>query len=161
MFDTSHLHPMIVHFPIALVMVGLLFEVIGIATGKDAYSKGGLLLLLLGTAGAVAAYFSGDLAGDGVTEAGALGAALETHEAAAILALWLLVATTVVRTGLVIFKRYSGWVRMLPLALYLVATAAVVRTGYYGGDLVYKHAAGVQLDLGFGSGTVTVPSDAD
>ncbi|MFZ1728524.1 MAG: DUF2231 domain-containing protein [Bacteroidota bacterium] len=161
MFDTSHLHPMIVHFPIALALVGLLFEALGIATKKEMFSKAGFILLLLGTAGAVAAYFSGDIAGDGVNEAGALGAALETHESAAILAMWLLIATSAARTTLVVMKKYSGWLRLLPLTLFLIATAAVVRTGYYGGELVYKHAAGVQLDLGFGAASQPAAVDED
>lgn len=151
MFDTSHLHPMIVHFPIALVIVGFLFDAAGIVTRRQSFATGGLVLVLLGTAGAVAAYFSGHAAGEGVSEAGALGNALEMHESAAILALWLLVATAVVRTTLVVLKRYKGGMRWLPLALFLCATAAIARTGYYGGDLVYRHAAGVQLDVGFGS----------
>ena len=28
MFDTSHLHPMIVHFPIALITVGFIADVV-------------------------------------------------------------------------------------------------------------------------------------
>ncbi|MFA6234113.1 MAG: DUF2231 domain-containing protein [Bacteroidota bacterium] len=159
MFDTSHLHPMIVHFPIALTMVGLLFEILGVAIKKEMFSKAGFILLLLGTAGIVAAYFSGDFAGEGVSEAGALGAALETHESAAILAMWLLIATAVVRTTLVVFKKYNGFLRLLPLTLFLIATAAVARTGYFGGELVYKHAAGVQLDLGFGADAQSAPSE--
>ncbi len=76
MIDTTHIHPMIVHFPIALLIVGFLFDLIGTFVKKDFYSKAGFYLLILGTLGVVAAYFSGDLAGDGISEVGALKAGI-------------------------------------------------------------------------------------
>jgi hypothetical protein len=46
------------------------------------------------------------------------------------------------------FRKYTGLLRWIPLALFLVGVASMARTGYYGGELVFKHAAGVQLNLG-------------
>ncbi len=31
----------------------------------------------------------------------------------------------------------------------MIGVLSIARTGYYGGELVYKHAAGVQFNLGF------------
>jgi hypothetical protein len=45
--------------------------------------------------------------------------------------------------------------------LFLLSVLAIARTGYYGGELVYKHAAGVELNLGFGSQTETPPVEDD
>jgi uncharacterized membrane protein len=36
MFTTSHFHPMLVHFPIALIMIGFLAEVISLFVKKEA-----------------------------------------------------------------------------------------------------------------------------
>ena len=148
MIDTTHIHPMIVHFPIALLIVGFLFDLIGVFVKKDFFSKAGFYLLILGTLGVIAAYFSGDLAGDGISEVGALKQALETHESAALLSLWIMVIASVVRIGFVAFKKHTAIFKWVALSLFFIGVLSIARTGYYGGELVFKHAAGVQLNLG-------------
>lgn len=160
MFDVTHLHPMIVHFPIALLIIAFLADLAGITLKREFFSRMGLILMVLGTLGVVAAYLSGDFAADGLTEAGPLKLAIEDHEGAAVLTLWIMVITTIVRLGMVAFRKYSGMVRWIPLALFLVGVASMARTGYYGGELVFKHAAGVQLSFGgFGGDTGTEDKD--
>ena len=150
--DLTHLHPMIVHFPIALLIVGFLSDIVGLTTKREFFSQVGFLMLVLGTLGLVAAYLSGEQAGEGITEAGALKQALETHEGSATLTLWLVSIAAGFRIALVLFKKYKGAIKMLSLTLFFLGVLAIARTGYYGGELVFKHAAGVQLDLGFGFG---------
>ncbi len=148
MFDTTHLHPMIVHFPIALLIVGFLFDLTGAIFNKNFFSKIGFYLLILGTVGVLAAYISGNVAGDGVSEVGALKQALENHEEAAQLSLWLMVLASIVRITFVLLKKYSGVFKWAAIVLFLIGILSIARTGYYGGELVFKHAAGVQLNLG-------------
>lgn len=151
MLDLTHLHPMIVHFPIALSLVGFLSDAIGLILKKDFYNKAGFYLLILGTLGVIAAYLSGNYAGDGVTEVGALKQALETHENTATLTLWLISGAAFIRIALVLFKKYVGIYRWIAFLILFLGIASIARTGYYGGELVYKHAAGVQFNLGFGN----------
>jgi len=148
--DLTLLHPMIVHFPIALLITGFLSDIVGLATKREFFSQAGFLMLVLGALGLVAAYISGEQAGDGITEAGALKQALETHEGSATLTLWAVIIAAAFRISLVFFKKYKGALKMVSLTLVFLSVLALARTGYYGGELVYKHAAGVQLDLGFG-----------
>jgi uncharacterized membrane protein len=159
--DLTHIHPMLVHFPIALLIVGFLSETIGLFTKKEFFGTAGFYLLLLGAMGVGAAYLSGQNAGDGITEVGTLKLALETHEGAAELTLWLAIAAAVTRIAVVILIRYfgkdfEGLYRTVAYVFFLCVVLSVARTGFYGGELVYKHAAGVQLDLGLGS----LPSDS-
>lgn len=35
MFDTTHIHSMIVHFPIALLIIGFLFDFVGVVLKKN------------------------------------------------------------------------------------------------------------------------------
>jgi len=149
MFDTSHLHPVIIHFPIALLIIGFLADIIGMVFKKEFFTKAGFYLLILGTIGVIAAYLSGNIAGEGVEEAGSLKQALENHEHAAELSLWLMVAAAVVRLAVVAAKKYTGVFKYAALVLFLAGVLSIIRTGYYGGELVYKHAAGVQFNLGF------------
>lgn len=151
MLDLTHLHPMIVHFPIALLIVGFLADAIGLIFKKDFFIKAGLYLLILGTLGVVAAYLSGNYAGAGVTEAGALKQALETHEEAATLTLWLMIGAALVRIAMVVLKKYVGVYRWVAFLIFFLGVLSIARTGFYGGELVYKHAAGVKFDLGFGN----------
>ena len=148
MFDTTHLHPMIVHFPIALLIIGFLFDLTGAIFNKVFFSKAGFYLLILGTLGVIAAFISGNIAGDGVSEVGTLKQALENHEDAAQLSLWLMVTASVARISIVLLKKYSGVFKWTAIVLFLVGILSIARTGYYGGELVFKHAAGVQLNLG-------------
>ena len=151
MIDLTHLHPMIVHFPIALLIVGFLADSIGLIFKEDFFTKAGFYLLILGTLGVVAAYFSGNFAGEGVTEAGALKQALETHENAATLTLWVMVGAALIRIAMVLLKKHVGIYRWFAFIIFFLGVLSIARTGFYGGELVYKHATGVQFDLGFGN----------
>lgn len=139
---------MVVHFPIALLLVGFLSEVIALFSKKAFFRQAGLYLLLLGAAGAAFSYFSGEAAGEGMEEGGGLAAALEMHEQAALVTTLLAAAAAVFRVGAEWLQRYARGLRVVALVLFALTTAAVARTGYLGGQLVYKHAAGVELGLG-------------
>ncbi|MDD8016953.1 MAG: hypothetical protein PHP42_01140 [Bacteroidota bacterium] len=148
MFDLTYLHPMIVHFPIALLIIGLFADIIGVIFKKEFYMRTALYLLVLGTLGVVAAYFSGDFAGEGIVEAGSLKNALETHEDAAKITVWVMSFVAVTRLALVLMKKYKGLLPIVSVLLFAVGVLTMARTAHYGGQLVYKHAAGVQLQIG-------------
>lgn len=148
MFDTSHIHPMIVHFPIALLIFGFLADLINVIFKKDFFGKAGLYLLIFGTLGVIAAYISGNIAGDGLTEAGPLKNAIESHQDAALISLWIMSITSVLRIGFIMIRKYEGAFKWAVLILFFIGVVSIARTGYFGGELVFKHAAGVQFNLG-------------
>jgi|SRR5665647_253902 len=146
MITASHLHAMIIHFPIALLLVGFLSEVISLITKKEFYKRAGLYLLILGALGTISAYLSGNAAGEGIEE-GPLAKAMELHEQAATISLWLTIITAVVYLSIFILKYKKSWARIISVLLFAALIGAIARTGYLGGQLVYKHGAGVQLAL--------------
>ncbi len=148
MFDLTHVHPMIVHFPIALLILGFFSEIAGLIFKKKFFTDAALLLLVTGAAGAVAAFLTGSNAADGLTEAGSLKRAVETHEGAAELAMWLSLAAALFRSVAAFAKKHLNILRPIAILLFLVAVVAVARAGYYGGELVFKHAAGVTFQIG-------------
>jgi len=148
MIDLTHLHPMLVHFPIALLIIGFLTDLAGLIIKRELLSQTGFYLLILGALGTVAAFMSGEQAGDGIAEQGLLKQAIEQHEEAADLTVWLVTVTAGIRIILVLMKRYTGILKALALVLFFACVLSVARTGYYGGKLVYEHAAGVQFNLG-------------
>jgi len=147
MLSATHLHAMIVHFPIALLLVGFLFETIGLFSKKTFFQQAGFYLLILAAAGAITAYLTGNAAGEGM-EGGSMGKAIEAHEQAATITLWLTVATALLRSAYEILKNKMLWLKIISFVLFTSAVAGVSYTGYLGGQLVFKHAAGVELSIG-------------
>ncbi len=140
---------MIVHFPIALLFVGFLFDLLSLATKKPSFKTAALYLLVLGALGAVAAYLSGNAAGDGMDDGSALGKAIELHENAALLTLIISLAAAAFRVVIEMTRFKPKWGYIASVALFALAIASVARTGFYGGELVYKHGAGIELEISF------------
>lgn len=151
MISATHFHAMIIHFPIALLMAGFFSEILGWITKKEFFKNVAVFLLFLGALGAIVAYVSGDMAGEGIEE-GPLRKPLELHEQAATVTLWLAIVTALFR-GIVLFFKYNRrWVNWVFIVLFTALAGSVTTTGYFGGQLVYKHAAGVELAIpDFGS----------
>lgn len=146
MISATHFHAMIIHFPIALLMAGFFSELLGLITKKEFFKNAAVFMLLLGALGAIAAYVSGNMAGDGIDE-GPLKQPLERHELAATVTIWLAAVTALFRVVTFYLKYSRSWVSWVFIVLFAALTGSVATTGYYGGQLVYKHAAGVELAL--------------
>jgi len=142
MFSTSHLHPMLVHFPIALVIFGFLAELAFLFFKKEvALGKMGYYLLILGTLFALAAWVTGNFFTSSMD--GAAGKIKETHELFATITLILLLVTSILRTTLYILKNESSILKTLSFLLYALAAVSVSITGYLGGSLVYNYMLGL------------------
>ncbi len=146
MISATHIHAMIIHFPIALLMVGFIFELITFRYRKLFFTQAAFCFLVLGTLGTIASYIAGKAAGDGIEE-GALGKAIELHQRAGTITLWLSIATTFFYSVLFIRKINNTKIRMVGLILFAVVLGFISKTGYLGGQLVFKHGAGVELAL--------------
>ncbi len=146
MISATHLHAMIIHFPIALLMAGFLSEVIALFSKKEFFSNVAFYLLLLGALGASAAYLTGSYAGEGIEE-GPLKNPMELHEQAATFTLILAIVTALFRVVIYYFKYNRSWIKWVGIILFTALVGSVARTGYLGGQLVYSHGAGVQLAL--------------
>lgn len=132
------LHPSVVHFPIALVVVGALFAVLYAALRRERLRWFAPILLSLALLGAVGAYFSGQAAEDRAEEIGVPHEALEEHESAGIWALGL-IALACLLSWATHAPRRGMWVAAL---IAIVAVAVTFRAGHLGGTLVYVHGAG-------------------
>ncbi|MEZ4962493.1 MAG: DUF2231 domain-containing protein [Saprospiraceae bacterium] len=147
MISATHLHAMIVHFPIALLFAGFLSDLLSLITKKPFFKTAALYLLVLGALGAVVAYLTGNAAGEGMDDGTGLGKAMEIHEDAALLTLLLSLIAAAFRVGIEVTGFKPKWGHAVSVALFALAIASVARTGYYGGELVFKHGAGVQLEI--------------
>jgi len=138
MFTTSHLHPMLVHFPIALVAIGFLAEFAFLLFKKEVcLTKMGFYLLIVGMLAACASWLSGGLFTSEMT--GAAGQIKQVHALFATITVFLLITTSALRTTILFQKNENSKLKVVAFLLYGLAAISVTVTGFFGGSLVYNY----------------------
>lgn len=143
MFDTSHFHPLVVHFPIALIITGFFAEVLSLFFNKKepCLSRLGFYLMLLGTLGAVAGYLTGEFLTSEMS--GPPGELKEKHELFAKITMYVMIAASLIRIFLMWKKKENGPMKWVVFALYFIAAGTVGYSGFLGGSLVYNYLIGI------------------
>lgn len=141
MFNTAHLHPMIVHFPIALIMAGFLADLLYLYRKDNWLLKTGFFLMILGTLGALAAATTGALFTQEPTE-GEVVKIYNIHTHAALTTVIIMVIVLLLRIYFFV-KHKEDQFKWTIFFLYLFGTMAVSYTGYIGGTMVYSYFLGI------------------
>lgn len=139
-------HPQIVHFPVALILVSLLLELIGRVTDLEWWRKAAFAVLVLGVLGAGVAVLSGNEAGEKAEHAGVPEAAVDAHHDAALIAFYLGLGAVLARSLAGRAGAARGAVAAAGLLLHVLAASAVGVAGYRGGKLVFEHGANVRVN---------------
>ncbi len=154
------MHPIITHFPIALLSVAPLFVLLGLLPRiGGGFKWAALLLLVLGTTGAYVAAEAGEAAKELVVQTPQIREVMERHEdlAEAVEVVFTIIAAVyaVILIGPVLVQKLvrKNLPRAVPLVGQLVVLAALLasglvlaNTGHLGGRLV--HELGVQSWMG-------------
>lgn len=146
------LHPAVVHFSVALTVVGSLFWLIGLFGDRHASCKPFALpawwLLLLASLATWASVQTGFWA-DSVVGRGLYDPRpLKEHERFGLAFSWVLTATVLAEAvRLFVFKvrPYRKYIALVVAAGLIVSCALMGWTAHYGAGLVYQQGAGVQL----------------
>lgn len=139
MIELSHFHPMFVHFPIALITIGFIFDVIGLFVKKEyQFFKFAYYLMILGTISSITAYLTGEFFTPELD--GVLGEIKENHEVFAKITIFTIAIATILRTYINYKKIESSRIKYLVILFYALAFISVGITGYSGGTLVYDYA---------------------
>ena len=142
MFNTDHLHPLIVHFPIALIIVGFFAEVASLFFKKEkCLSKTGFYLMILGSLAAIASWTTGQLFTDHPDD-GEILKVFQKHATGGLFTTVLITVGTLFRIWLVINKKEETSLKWVVFVFYLLAFAAVAFTGFMGGTMVYNFMIG-------------------
>ena len=146
----AQLHPKLVHYPVAFLSVYVLLELTGVIFKKEFFQKTAYLFLFLGVLSAVAAVISGNQASDIASlweDKGAIipFGLISEHEEYATITLWYFTGLLVLRTYLVIKKKFKGMFRYMIILLAIIGGYLVYQTGDLGGRLVYDHGVGTEL----------------
>jgi uncharacterized membrane protein len=138
MFNTAHLHPMIVHFPVALITIGFIAEVVSLFfKNEKCLSKTGFYLMVLGTLAAIAAWSTGQLFTNEPSQ-GEIVSVFEKHETGALITMILMIIGSTFRIWLVVQKKEETQLKWIAFGLYLLGFVAVTFTGFMGGTMVYN-----------------------
>lgn len=131
----ARLHPMVVHFPIALLLTALLVETFSRLRRKPGPSPTALTCLALGVISAACAIASGLANEEYESHGKALAAAIDQHQ------LWGIITGSVGAAALVLGLLSHAWNRKALRWTYFIALlgagALTAATGHMGGSLVY------------------------
>ena len=138
-------HPLVVHFPLALVVTATPLLLAARLVRRESYAAAlatvGTWNLCLGAVAALLALATGLAAVIGLHGGVAVHQAISVHLKWAIFTTLALVLLAVWRGAGSAQASRPSWIFMM---LLLAATAALIVTGYHGGQNVYRYGIGVQ-----------------
>ncbi|ACO04741.1 MAG TPA: DUF2231 domain-containing protein [Persephonella sp.] len=141
----SQLHPPMVHFAIALVMIGVFFDIAGFVLKKDHLKHAGFWTIVFGMLAVWGAAFTGHQAEELVEEAIKGTAAyelLEKHEEIGEILPWAVTVLGLLRIYL--FFKSKDLLFIVYLIAGIVVAGVIGLQGRIGGKLVYEHGVGVK-----------------
>lgn len=138
MFKLEHIHPMLVHFPIVLILTGFLAEVVYLFFRKNNFFReAGFWMLCTGALTVIAAYFSGAFLTKELY--GAAGTIQSIHELFAEFTVFSALIGATIKVYIKIEKKEETVLKWIDFAFYAATTILVCITGYNGGILVYEY----------------------
>lgn len=146
-----NVHPLVVHFPIALLFVGALVDAVALVVREKhpwvRTSAAGLYAL--GALGAAVAFVTGRDASDGVDLPAQALTTLGDHADWALYLVWFASLYAALRVAVLYWRREYRLAIHLPVALLgLVGLVLVQQTATRGGRLVYEHGVAVAAASG-------------
>ena len=144
-YDWPRLHAALNDLPTALLVTAAVFELLALATRREAFRQVSFWTLIVGALGGAAAVLSGLQAEEHIAHGDAVHQVMETHELLAfvtlgifgVLALWRVLRE----------RRMGAGERALALAATLAGAGVLIATAAYGGRLVFDHAGGIPTDV--------------
>lgn len=137
-----NIHPLVIHFPIALILVMVACDFIGLLAGKKSFISAANILSVFASLGAVVAVISGTLASESIWHNEAAHELMETHETIGFIVLGIIIVLTIFR--LAVGKKIYGSLGWIALIIGLVGASFVTYTAFLGGEMVFDHGAGVK-----------------
>ena len=140
--DMANVHPLLVHFPIALLSSFLVLEILAALSKSERMHVASSWMLYVGTLGAVATVIAGFMAASTVPHGGAAHEIIASHKSLGLSVLVLAVVLTCWR--LMYKKRLSGMASVLNLMLAVIMVGLLIKGADLGGQMVYKYGVGVE-----------------
>ncbi len=150
MINLAHIHPMLVHFPLALLPVALAAQMLAMYKGENLFSRhclasSAVSLIFLAALSAIIAAVFGDMALDQAVAAGVPADLLETHEDLGQLSAILISTLSVFEIWFYFKQTTSISINWITLLAGMLVFAVVITTAWFGGHLVYDLGVNVTL----------------
>ena len=136
------LHPIVNHFTIALFIVAVVLDIIGLLTKKEYFHTAGWINLVFAAISGVLSLITGLLAEGKVTHSEAAHEIIETHEALGFVIVGCIVVLLVWR--LVLKGKFPVKAMILYLLIGLAGIGVMIRSAFLGGELVFVHGVAVE-----------------
>lgn len=166
------LHPLVIHFPIGLLLIAPVFLVLAMIQPRRwlAFGLSGLILMLLGTGFAYVAVSTGHAAAELADKTEASAPVIEQHEDSGedvrlIFSILTPLYALIILTPLYFMKRLGRKpltaIHAVFLVCYLAGCVVVARTGHLGGRLVHEFGIHAIMESSPLSVTHPGPGEAD
>jgi uncharacterized membrane protein len=142
-----NIHPMFVHFPIALLFTAVAVDFLALVVRPWRWLRpAAVTIYVLGAVSTIVTYFTGKAAADSVTLPAEAQTVLTTHANLAWWTMWAAGLYALGRLGTVFYERTrrSVWTHGALFVIALIGLYLPYQTGDHGSMMVYKHGVGVQ-----------------
>ena len=144
-----NLHPLVVHFPIALLPAAALVDLLGLLAPKRRTLRDtATWLYLAGTAFTLLAYFSGRSGVDAMTLTPVVEPLVNAHENWAFRTTWFFAFFSSLRLAVSYIFPPKPVILLMAFTLAAVGLVMLVETAGHGSVLVYQHGLGVRGAFG-------------
>jgi len=144
-FDLSRLHPMTVHFAIALFVIAVLLDVVAVAARRPQLHYVAWVNLALAAVAAAAAVAAGMTAEVLLRATHEAHQTLDLHKLFGFSSLGAVLLLAAWRFALRGRFPQKAAAMLLYVALSLAGVGVIGAAGFYGGEMVYRHGAGVRF----------------
>lgn len=138
----QNIHPYFVHFPIALLSVGLLWDLLGIILKKESLKNAGWWAQLFGTAAIVITAITGLIAANTVVHNDAAHEIMETHKTIGLIVAGVFILLFIWRSILKTMLPSRNLQQLIYLAIGGLAVITMLYGSHLGGKLVYEFGVG-------------------
>lgn len=142
MGSMDNLHPLFVHYPIALFTAFLLAEFLGVVLKNEGLKSAASYTLYFGSIAALVTVLAGFQAASTVEHNEVVHAIMARHMALGLVV--LIIATVLSLWRLYVRRRFSPGAQLLHLILALILTVVIAFGADLGGLMVYKYGVGGQ-----------------
>lgn len=145
LWRTEVFHPLSVHFPIALLIMGTFFKIFSLWKKGSFLHLPGTILLILGTISGWLAIYTGNLADGIVARTICDPTVLKDHENTAYTMTWIFTAAAGIDLLYYIkaLPRQKFLLKGLVVIMLIAGSGFLIYAGHLGASLVYNQAAGV------------------
>lgn len=145
----AQLHPLVVHFPIAFIILYVFMEIINVFFKSQQIRKFSILILFLGVIGGILAVLTGNQSFQILEDNSLLTrlhyASIEKHEFYASITLWYFFAVLIFKTYAFQKKKNEALLRYIFIIFAVAGVFLLYKTASLGGILVYEYGIGTNL----------------